>query len=378
MAKKTNCIINGVDYYRIRAKIGVDSNGKNIIKPFYGSSKKEAEAKRDEYLQSLDKGFSIDYDKLLFSKMFEQWFEVIKKPSVSANSFTRYEATFRLHIKPSDIYMMKLMDIKGIHVQKLINKLPTPNTADRVHLLLTSFFKYCLEEQYLVRNPLVSVKLPKVVKPDKKEFLERDEIAKLSKLSQDDFIFVFAAFTGMRQGEILALTHSDIDFEKGLIYVSKSVKRVTFIEGDKRDSRTLVKEPKTKSGVRVIPLLANLVDPLKKQIALEKEKHLNRGVRYYKNTSLLFSSNVLTHRRGDHVLEAWKKLQANMFDEPVTFHALRHTFCTMLCDQGVPMTTAAQLMGHSTTETVARIYAHFMRESPKEAVETLSAYFKAK
>ena len=54
MAKKTNCTKNGKDYYRISITIGRSSNGKLIRKEFYGSSKKEAEKKRDEYLSALD------------------------------------------------------------------------------------------------------------------------------------------------------------------------------------------------------------------------------------------------------------------------------------------------------------------------------------
>jgi len=375
MAKKTNIDINGNKYFKVRLRVGYDKFGKPIDKQFYGLSQKEAEQKRNEYKAALDRGLFNDFDKIKFGDLYEEWLEQVKRPTIVQNTYIRYEGLFRLYIKPSKIFKMKLVDIRSIHVQKVINELPTPSTAERVHLLLSSFFKYCVEEQFILRSPTTSVKLPPIVHEDKKEFLEREEIEKLVKLDHTYFIFKFAAFTGMRQGEILALTHEDIDFDKGLIRVNKSVKRVTFIENGKRTSKTHVKEPKTKAGKRDIPIASQLVEPLKKQILAEKEKHLKHGAKYTKS-ALLFSTSRLTHMRGDHLLTTWKKIQPEISDDIINFHALRHTFCTMLCEQGIPLTVAAMLMGHSDIETVSKIYAHYMKDSPKKAIEALGSYYQ--
>lgn len=377
MAKKSNVNINGKTYFKTSLVVGKRKDGTKIIKQFYGSSKKEAEEAKEKFRQSIKSGLSVDFDKIVFGDLFEEWFEHIKRPSITDSSYERYEATYRLHLKPSNFYSMKLIAIKSINIQKCINLLPSANTAERVYLLLSSFFKYCIEEQYLVRSPLISVNVPKHTKEKKKEFLERDEIKLVCDLPFEHFIFIFAAFTGMRQGEILALTHSDIDLENNTIEISKSVKRVTMIKDEDRRSQTLVKNTKTDSSNRTIPILSDLLPLIKKQITLEKEKHLSLGIKYNPQKALLFSTKNLTHKRGDHVLSDWKKVQGTLFKAPVTFHALRHTFCTMLCDRGVPIPVASELMGHKDMETTSKIYAHFMKESPKEAIQSLGNYYSS-
>ncbi len=65
MAKKTNSSINGNEYFRIRVVIGKTEDGKDILKNFYGKSKKEAEQKKLEYLSDIDKGLDIDYKEMI-------------------------------------------------------------------------------------------------------------------------------------------------------------------------------------------------------------------------------------------------------------------------------------------------------------------------
>ena len=146
--KKTNFQVNGKSYYRATATVGKDSNGTLIRKQFYGSSKKEAEAKRDEYLMNINKGLSVDYDKALFGAMFQVWFENVLRPSISLSSYNRYEMDYRIRIKESQLKSIKLIEIKSVHIQSYYNdllKIYTVNTVKLVHKLLNNFFNYCVK-----------------------------------------------------------------------------------------------------------------------------------------------------------------------------------------------------------------------------------------
>ena len=108
MPRKTNFTTNakGKDgkeyknsYFRTTAMVGKDAEGKPIRKQFYGISKKEALAKRDEYLAGIKQGLSADYDKALFRSKFDDWFENVLRPSVALSSYKRYETDYRLRIK---------------------------------------------------------------------------------------------------------------------------------------------------------------------------------------------------------------------------------------------------------------------------------------
>jgi len=103
MAKKTNVTINGVGYYRLRKTIGKDKNGNPIRKPFYGSSKKDAEAKYEEWLKNTSKGLKITSKKSL-SMAMDIWMWKIERFSGNAETtFEQYEGMYRNYIESSDI-----------------------------------------------------------------------------------------------------------------------------------------------------------------------------------------------------------------------------------------------------------------------------------
>jgi integrase len=378
MARKTNVEVNDNKYFRVRVKVGVDADGKDIIKAFYGKSKTEAEEKRDEYLEGIKKGLGIDYDKATFGDLFKDWLFIVVKPNVSLSTFERYEATYRLAIKESNFYNVPIITIKSIVLQKFYNEQNESNgpyRVERIHGLLSSFFDYCITEKIMVDNPTKNLKLPKIINDTtEKKYMAKEDISKLLKAFNNDFdnlIYIFALYTGLRQGEIFALTHKDINLDDSIVSVNKSIKRVTIIsESGKRESKMITKTPKNQSSIRKVPLADKLIQPLKIKMTKEKEKHLKLGIPFSED-SLLFSSNQCTPLRSDHVGSNWKKLLKDLHIKYVKFHGLRHTFGTLLAEQGVPLKTASKLMGHKNINTTAKIYIHVDESQKKSAIKTL-------
>ncbi len=252
MPKKTTHNINGIEYFRLSTTVGYDENGKRIRKYFYGESKKEAETLRDEYMEGLKRGLSIDYDKKTFGPLFHDWIYNVIKPSVSASSFTRYEATARLYIQKSNLKNIPITKISSLDIQGLYNRMNEvkgPNTVDRIHLLVKGFLKYCVRERIITFSPADNVKVKKPIRDTtRKEILTKEDIKKVTEAFDNDaslLIYVFALYTGMRQGEILALQHCDIDLDEKTIRINKSIKSVTLIDnnGDRR-SEVITSPPK--------------------------------------------------------------------------------------------------------------------------------------
>jgi integrase len=374
MAKKTNTVINNKMYYRIRSKVGVDKNGKNIMKAFYGSSKKDAEQKRDKYLEGIKRGLGVNYDKVKFEKMFNDWFEIVLKPTLSLSTYNRYEIQLRLHIKHAEFYTNKLLKVKSIDIQKHINRIESSYTALRVYMLFTAFYKYCIKERLVIHNPMDSVTRPVHEKKKKKEVLtksDRDKLMESFKSNSKLFIYVFALFTGLRQGEIFALTHADIDLEEKIIDVNKSLNR-TKVDGK---IQVVINSPKTKESIRIVPLPGSLLEPLKEHITREKLKHLKIGLPFSRK-NLLFTSNTCTALRSDRLTSRWRDYQSSVDIEETNFHALRHTFCTLLAEEGVPIKTASVLMGHTDINTTAKIYTHVDNEQKQKAIDKLDLLIK--
>ena len=109
---------------------------------------------------------------------------------------------------------MRLTDVRSANVQAFYNKLLetcTPKTVRSVHKFLSGFFIYCVKSDLIIKNPLLAVNLPKDEKISKtNKALSDADIEKLLHSAQCDisnFIFAFAIFCGLREGEILSLTH---------------------------------------------------------------------------------------------------------------------------------------------------------------------------
>ena len=377
MPRKTNTKINDRDYFRVRATVGKNPDGSLIRKAFYGTGRNEAIAKRDEYLAQIKNGLAVNFDKDDFGAAFKVWLEDIYRPSVSQSSYNRFETEYRLRIAGCGFCSMRLVEIRTPNIQAYYNGLLatcTPSTVHSVHKVMASFFKYALEASLITKNPLKGVKLPAKEKAtDTNAALSDSDIDKLKRATREDmsnFIYLFAVFSGLREGEILALRHKDIDMTAGTINVNKSMKFLTVngayqpVEGS----------TKTKSSIRTVPILPALKPFLKAHISNEMEKHFRLGIPFSKD-KILFSSTVGTYREAANVLKQFKRLCNRLGIEQATFHSLRHTFCTMLAKQGVPLKTASVLMGHSDIGVTAKVYTHVDDTEKKKGIERLAAYF---
>ena len=376
MPRKTNFTANGNDYFRVTATVGKNADGSPIRKQFYGSSKKEAESKRDEYLNGIRQGLTVGYDKTTFGVAFKHWLEHVQRPAIRISTYTKYETLHRLHIATGSLVGMCLIDIKAANIQEYYYAMLKTTTAKNVYhvnKLLAVFFKYCLEDNIIIRNPLLAVKLPEIPKStDTNTALTDADIQKLVAACKEDikyFPFVFATFTGLRSGELLALTFKDLDFKEGMINVNKTVKYLN-VDGE---FKPLVSEAKTVASMRRVPILKEIQGLL--QAHIQNIRQANK-ILSITGDFLLFPSATGTYREHCNFLQAFKRLCARLgIEEGCTIHSLRHTFCTILARQGVSLLDASRLMGHSNVNITAKIYSHVSDNEKKSAIQKLAAYF---
>ena len=376
MPKKTNFSANGNNYYRTTATIGKGADGKPLRKQFYGTSKKEADTKREEFMAGLRQGLSVDYQKNTFGKSFEHWLEHVHRYKIALPTLDKYQRFHRLYIADCGLVGMRLIDIRSANVQAYYNSLLDKTTAKnihQIHKLLKIFFNYCVKSDILIKSPLLAVVLPKV--PMKTEStntaLMDDDIGKLVVSAKDDikyFPFVFACFTGLRGGELLALTYKDLDFKEGMINVNKSV-RYMKVDGE---YKPLLSDTKTEASIRRVPVMDAIQGLLQAHI-----RHILGGANIIPlGDFLLFPSATGTYREQNNFRQAYQLLCDKLgIEKGRTIHSLRHTFCTILARQGVSLLDASRLMGHSNINITAKIYSHVSENEKKSAIQKLSAYF---
>ena len=384
MARKINIKVNGSEYYRVTAVIGRDSNGKLIRKQFYGKNKKDAEDKRNEYLNGIKSGLKIDSQNITLGELMHLWlFEVIKL-KIKASSFEKYEGLYRNYIKDSAIGIFKISDLKSIQIQKYYNKLhennKSSNIIKNINKLLKQFLNYAVDEGYIIKNPCWGKKIviPEENTSNKKEveIFTDDEIQLLKKAlrtSRLKCLILTALTTGLRQGELLALTWDDIDLDNMEINVNKTIKRVKIINSDDtKQNEILIQPPKTKSSNRIVPIPSDLVPILKSHNLKQKLEKMKAG-KSYEDNNLVFPTALGKPTDAKNLFRSYKNLLAKAKIEHKKFHCLRHTYASKLFANNVPLKTVQVLLGHSNIKTTADIYTHVMPKQKIDAVENLNS-----
>lgn len=373
MAKKTNVTINGKEYYRVTRTIGRKADGTAIRKTFYGSGINEANAKADEYMNNIKNGLVANYEYITLNDLMYKWiYEVKKYDNIKPSTFQDYESTYRNYIQNSDIANLKLYNIKSIQLQSYYNKLSkegkTSARIKKLNKLLYQFFKYAIYEGFLNRNPCENVVIPKLdkEKEHKEEVIEyftEEEIKKIKnaiKGTDIELLVLFALGTGLRQGELLALRYSDIDYNKKQVRVNRTVKKVyVFDNENNKVQKTLFLDTKTKNSKRVVDIPDNLFKLLKCD---------------NNSDNLIFPDENGEVMEARKLFRKWSSVLKNNNIEHKKFHALRHTYATLLLSKGVDLLTVSKLLGHSSIQ-ITEIYTHIIPSLKINAVNKINDIF---
>ena len=387
MANKTNSTINGKDYYRIRADVGKKPDGSRIRKSFYGKNKKEAEQKRDEYLNQLKLGLNVDFYKASLGDLMHSWLYDFKRVSenIKPSTFSRYEGIYRKYIQPYPIASLRLTDVKTVVIQRFYNDLfdmgCTSASIRTLNSLLRNFFSFAIEQDYIIKSPLKGTTIPsnagELTKDRKLDVYTDDEIKQLKKALTGyihENLILVALGTGMRQGELLGLQWKHIDFDNLTITVSQTLKTYSDIKANgTRNLVTALQTPKSKHSIRTIPIPKNLAIVLKNQqkIIIDRAKTLGLS---FNDDLFVFSNNQLSYIDARALLRSYKRMLNRNNIRERDFHSLRHTYATQLIRRGVSIEVIAELLGHSSTE-ITKIYAHILDDDKQKAVAKLNDIF---
>ena len=237
---------------------------------------------------------------------------------------------------------------------------------------------YC---KFIKINPARTANLPKGLTSAQREAPEDEIIKKIRSNATSAYWGLFAMFlisTGCRRGEALAITWADIDFETNMISINNAVK---FSGG-----HTTLGDPKTKSGVRVVPLLPDLKKLLKKPKTAKNADYVFCA----ENGSYIGQSTY--NRRWKHYCkdqgfivcvkeEKRKSKQGHkyiyrQYKNTLTAHTLRHGYATMLFEAGVDVYTAQKLLGHADIRTTMAIYTHLRDKQQQSSLQKLTDYVR--
>ncbi|MBR2744907.1 MAG: site-specific integrase [Clostridia bacterium] len=368
MAKKYNCVRNGKQYYKITKTIGHKADGTAIKKVFYGDGEKDANKKAEEYMNNVKNGLIANYEEMQLSDLMYKWLFNIKLNELKPSSFQSYESTYRNYIKDSELAKAKIYNIKSMQIQEyynLIGKYKTYSQIKKLNKLLKSFFIYCVNEGYIIKNPCNNITIPNESTQKKKkeetiEYFNEDEIKRLKiafEGNKFENLILLALGTGLRQGELLALKWENINLKDKYLEVKESIKKVYVFDSDgNKKLATILQKPKTDNSIRKVDLPDKIV------AMLSKMDHKTTFV-FEDENGLPYSVKTLFGN--------WKKILKENNIPYKKFHSLRHTYATMLLSKGVDLKTVQDLMGHSDI-TITQIYLHVLPKTKSDAVNRLN------
>ena len=179
-------------------------------------------------------------------------------------------------------------------------------------------------------------------------------------------VFQVGLALGLRQGEALGLTWTDIDLDAGTLSVRQTLQRV-------RGEWTF-SEPKTTKSRRTIPLPEPVALALREHRGRQLEERLRAGPAWEGETwgDLVFPDELGRPLSGFHVLRRFRSLLALAGLPPMRYHDLRHGAASLMAAQGVSPRVAMELLGHSQIATTMNIYTHVTPRDQREASAMVS------
>ncbi|WP_243122896.1 site-specific integrase [Haloimpatiens lingqiaonensis] len=184
-----------------------------------------------------------------------------------------------------------------------------------------------------------------------------------------EMLFLTAIDTGLRQGELFALTWKDIDFDNACINVNKTYKTVRNIDTGKYEG--IIQTPKTNNSIRVVPIPTHLINKLK-QYRLSQKKLKLKMANLYHDNNLVFCNEFGNHLDSSNILKKFKKILTAAGIENRKFHDLRHTYATRLFELDENPKTVQNLLGHSNISITLDTYTHVLDKMKEKVASKLN------
>lgn len=259
---------------------------------------------------------------------------------------------------------MALNDIKPTDVRRWQNQLATyrnekdepyaPTYLREIQNQLTAIFNYAVKYYGLKENPCHKAGSMGKKNADEMQFWTKAEFDSFIEAVADKAasyaIFMTLYYTGMREGELLALTLADIDFEKSTITINKSYQRI--------NREDVITTPKTPKSNRVVTMPNVLAECLKVYISqcydLDEENRIFPYTKYF-----------LTHEMQRGCKKSGVK--------KIRIHDIRHSHASLLVEMGFSPLLIAERLGHERVQTTMETYSHLYPNKQVEVANRLDS-----
>lgn len=342
---------------------GEVNNGKRVRKNVLAKTKTECKEKLDKAIAENEKqqqimnrcNFLTNPEPTL-EEWSKVWFESFCIASMKEYTLNSYKGYFKNYILPN-LGGMRIKDISTVTCQQFLMRMFTSGrkrnvekkgkglaakTVKDIKIALQTCLQKAVDEEIIPNNPCKKVQLPKD-EPKEMQTLKANELAAFLQETKDSGCYEFYLLeitTGLRLGEILALTWDDLDMKNKTISVNKQVQRIK--------SELKATTPKTAASIRKISICDECLNQL---IILRSRQRLN--------TKLIFPSPITNgYRDPSSITRKLHRMQKRAGVPQIRFHDLRHSFATLSLEQGMDIKTISHMLGHTDAGFTMNTYMH--------------------
>jgi integrase len=331
-------------------------------------TKREAESALAEVLTALNRGVYVAPSNKAYRTHLEEWVHA-RTPHIDSQTMKSYVSYIKIHVAPAlgDLQLSKITpSVIQTFILSLSDKGLAAGTIKRIFMVVRSSLAHAVSLELLAKNPADANISKPTTKKKKAEIKVWNEIQvkrflKESRpLTRYHIAFHLALATGMRQGEILGLRWSDVDLDKGVIYVRQTVSH---------DGKELRERAKTASSTRSVTIDAATVKELKAhRIAQAKER---LAAEDYTDLGLVICTHTGKVTKPRDLYKAYERVRVKISVPIITFHDLRHTHASILLSLGVNPKVVQERLGHSSIQMTLDLYSHLFPNMQSEAAVTL-------
>jgi integrase len=354
--------------FRVQMDVG-KVNGKRKRNYLTASNLKEAKSLLNEFDYKKQRNLNVEPSKMTFSDLLNKWMDVHVKRKCEETTAYGYRNIINNHIIPylGDIALQKIKssDIDKYYDHLMVVKGLSPNTVHKHHANILKALKYGCKHELVYRNAAENVTLPKKIDFEGSYYtvVQVQELLAIVRGTNIELPVFIAILLGLRREEVMGLKWKNVDLLNRIVYI----KEVRTSAGGK----IVTKPPKNKNSIRNLYITDQLFEILIKHKSKQDEfKRILKNE--YNNAGFVYSKDNGEPYRVNNITEEFTKFLAKHGLEKIRFHDLRHTWASILYDEGVDLKAISEGLGHSDLATTNKVYAHRFDKTHKKTVNVMS------
>ena len=386
-------------FWEAAATIGYDpGTGKQIRKTYTGKTQKEVREKMQAAAVAVQDGDFFEPAKITVGSWFDLWFRdyCCDKKYLTVK---QYKSMTETHIRPA-LGAVKLSKLSAPQIQGFYNELQrtgrtvkekdketgktvtrqeplSAKTVKNIHGIMSKALSTAVDVGYIKSNPAERVTLPRVEKKEICPLTDSQVKAFMAACAGHEYerVYKLILFTGLREGEALGLTWDCIDFKAGTIKVVKQLQKRPERDGGYTFA------PLKNDKARTITAAPFVIQLLKEQQRAQLEQRLKAAEAWQgwqsleeRKTGLVFTRDNGRHLDCTMLYKAYKKLAEQIGAPESRVHDLRHTYAVLSLQNGDPIKTVQDNLGHATAAFTLDVYGHVSEKMKEDSAARMQAY----